>query len=255
MFYDHRIIAIIPARSGSKGLPDKNIRMLNGKPLIAHSIIQAQEAGIFDEIFLSTDSREYANIAIHCGANVPFLRSDELASDTASTWDCVKEALEQYSKIGKEYDIFVVLQPTSPLRTAKDISNAVKKMILTKADSIVSVCETDHCPLLCNVLLEDQSLKGFVRPEIAAKSRQELPTFYRINGAIYVVNTSYFLRTQTIYEGNSFAYIMPKEQSIDIDTIFDFSLAEYLLNLKSKSLSLLYSYLSLALIKKMEHRT
>ena len=232
MFYDHRIIAIIPARSGSKGLPDKNIRILNGKPLIAYSIIQAQEAGIIDEIFLSTDSQEYANIAIQYGANVPFLRSDELASDSASTWDCVREALEQYHTIGKEYDIFVVLQPTSPLRTAGDIINAVKKMVLSNADSVVSVCEADHSPLWYNTLPENKSLKGFVRSEIMAKTRQELPTFYRINGAIYAISTSYFLRTQNIYDGNSFAYIMPKERSIDIDTLFDFSLAEYLLSLK-----------------------
>jgi len=231
MFYDHRIIAIIPARSGSKGLPDKNIRILNGKPLIACSIIQAQEAGIFDEIFLSTDSQEYANIAIQYGANVPFLRSDELASDSASTWDCVREALEQYHTIGKEYDIFVVLQPTSPLRNASDIINTLKKMLLNNADSVVSVCEADHSPLLCNTLPEDKSMRGFVRPEIVAKNRQELPTFYRINGAIYTVGTSYFLRSQTIYDGNSFAYVMPRERSIDIDTLYDFSLAEYLLNL------------------------
>jgi len=229
MFYDQRIIAIIPARSGSKGLPNKNIRILNGLPLIVHSILQAQKAGIFDEIFLSTDSQDYANIAIQNGANVPFLRSDELASDSASTWDCVKEALEQYSKLGKEYDIFVVLQPTSPLRTAIDIINALKKMVLTNADSVVSVCESNHSPLLCNILPEDGSMKGFVRPETVGKTRQELPAFYRINGAIYAVRTSYFLKTQAIYEGNSFAYIMPRERSVDIDTLFDFSFAEYLL--------------------------
>jgi CMP-N,N'-diacetyllegionaminic acid synthase len=233
MFYDQRLIAIIPARGGSKGLPDKNIRILNGRPLMAHSIIHAQESGIFDEIFLSTDSQEYANIAIQYGANVPFLRSDELASDSASTWDCVSEALEQYSVLGKEFDIIVVLQPTSPLRTAQDIVNAIKKMILTNADSVVSVCEADHSPLWYNILPENKSLKGFVRPEIMAKTRQELPTYYRINGAIYAISTFYFLSAQnTIYDGNSFAYVMPKERSIDIDTLFDFSFAEYLLTLK-----------------------
>lgn len=233
MFNDHRIIAIIPARSGSKGLPGKNIRILNGKPLIAYSIVQAQEAGIIDEIFLSTDSQEYADIAIQYGANVPFLRSDELASDSASTWDCVREALEQYHTLGKEYDIFIVLQPTSPLRTASDIINAIKQMVLTNVDSVVSVCEADHSPLWYNTLPENKSLKGFVRPEILAKPRQELPIFYRINGAIYAVSTSYFSKTQNIYDGNSFAYIMPKERSIDIDTQFDFSFAEYLLTLKN----------------------
>lgn len=232
MFNDHRIIAIIPARSGSKGLPDKNIRLLKGKPLMAHSIIQAQETGIFDEIFVSTDSLEYATIAQQYGANVPFLRSAALASDSASTWDCIREALEQYNLLGKEYDIIVVLQPTSPSRTADDIMNAIKKMIFYNADSVVSVCETDHSPLLCQTLPEDQSMKGFLPSDMVSKNRQELPTFYRINGAIYIVSTAYFLGTQTIYDGNSFAYIMPRERSIDIDTLHDFTLAEYLLSLK-----------------------
>lgn len=162
MLCERRIIAIIPARSGSKGFPGKNIRLLNGKPLIAHSIIQAQETGIIDEIFLSTDAQEYADIAIKYGANVPFLRSDDLASDSASTWDCVREALGQYHTLGKEYDIFVVLQPTSPLRTASDIFNAINQLILINADAVVSVCEVAHSPLWCNTLPENKSLKGFV---------------------------------------------------------------------------------------------
>lgn len=233
MFCDRRIIAVIPARSGSKGLPGKNIRVLNGKPLIAHSIIQARETGVIDEIFLSTDSREYADIAIQYGANVPFLRSAELASDSASTWDCVREALKKYHALGKAYDIFIVLQPTSPLRTASDIIDVIKQMVLMNADSVVSVCEAEHSPLWYNTLPEDNSLKGFVRPEVMAKARQELPIYYRINGAIYAVSTSFFLRTPNIYDGNAFAYIMPRERSVDIDTLFDFSFAEYLLALKN----------------------
>ncbi len=229
MFNDHRIIAIIPARSGSKGLPDKNIRILNGKPLIAYSIVAAQESGIFDEIFLSTDSQEYANMAIQYGAKVPFLRSDKLATDTASTWDCVKEALEQYETIGKKFDIFVLLQPTSPLRTPQDIVAAVEKVMLKNADAVVSVSEADHSPLWYNTLPENKSLNGFLRPEIFIKTRQELPTYYRINGAVYVVRTEYFARSQNIYDCNSFAYIMSRENSVDIDTSLDFSITEHLL--------------------------
>ncbi len=229
MYKDKKIIAIIPARSGSKGLPDKNIRILNGKPLLAYSIGAAREAGIFDEIFLSTDSQEYANIAIQHGANVPFLRSDELATDAASTLDCVKEALDQYNTIGKQFDIFVILQPTSPLRTPQDIVAAVETMIVNNADTVVSVCEADHSPLWYNTLPESKSLNGFLRQEVLTKTRQELPTYYRINGAVYVVKTEYFARSQNIYDCNSFAYIMPKENSIDIDTLLDFSIAEYLL--------------------------
>ena len=229
MFNDYRIIAIIPARSGSKGLRDKNIRILNGKPLIAYSIGAAQEAGIFDEIFLSTDSQEYADIAVKYGANVPFLRSDKLATDTASTWDCVKEALDHYYTMGKKFDIFVLLQPTSPLRIAQDIVAAVETMMLNNADAVVSVSEADHSPLWYNTLPENKSLNGFLRPEILTKTRQELPTYYRINGAVYVVRTEHILRSQNIYDCNSFAYIMPRENSVDIDTLLDFSIAEHLL--------------------------
>jgi len=229
MFNDHRMIAIIPARSGSKGLPDKNIRTLDGKPLIAHSIAHAQDTGIFDEIFLSTDSQEYADIAVNYGANVPFLRSDKLATDTASTWDCVKEALDQYYTMGKKFDIFVLLQPTSPLRTAQDIVVAVETLMLNNADAVVSVSEADHSPLWYNTLPENKSLNGFLRQEVLTKNRQQLPTYYRINGAVYVVRTDHILRSQNIYDCNSFAYIMPRENSIDIDTLLDFSIAEHLL--------------------------
>lgn len=230
MYKAKRIIAIIPARSGSKGLPNKNIRSLNGKPLIAYSIEAAKESGIFDEIFLSTDSQEYADIAVQYGANVPFLRSDNLATANASTWDCVIEAIENYQKGGKNYDIFVLLQPTSPLRTAQDIAAAVELMIAKNADSVVSVSEADHSPLWYNTLPESKSLNGFLRPEIMTKNRQQLPTYYRVNGAIYIVSTAYFSRTQNIYDGNSFAYIMPRRNSIDIDNLLGFSIAEYLIS-------------------------
>lgn len=234
MFKGKRIIAIIPARSGSKGLPDKNIRPLDGKPLIAYSIVQAQETGIFDEIFLSTDSKKYAIIAEQYGANVPFFRSDKLATDTASTWDCIKEALDQYSAVGRVFDIFVILQPTSPLRLARDIIAAVETMMLNHADAVVSVSEAHHSPLWYNTLPENKSLNGFLREEIQTKTRQALPTYYRINGAVYVVKTESFLRSQNIYDCNSFAYIMPRENSIDIDTLLDFSIAEHLLKQKKK---------------------
>lgn len=113
-------IAVIPARSGSKGLKDKNIKELNGKSLLAQSIEAAQESGRFDTIHVSIDSEYYAEIAKKYGADVPFLRSAELASDTSSTWDTVRFVLEEYTKLGKEFDTITVLQPTSPLRTAED---------------------------------------------------------------------------------------------------------------------------------------
>ena len=114
-------MAIILARSGSKGLKDKNIKLMDGKPLIAYSIEAAKESGLFDVVHVSTDSQKYADIAVEYGADEPFLRSEEMSSDTADSWDAVLEVLRQYKEIGKEFDIVTLLQPTSTIRTGEDI--------------------------------------------------------------------------------------------------------------------------------------
>lgn len=119
-------IAIIPARSGSKGLKDKNIKLLAGKPMVAYTIEAAKQSGIFDCVHVSTDSDEYARIAREYGADVPFLRSDELSSDTAGSWDVVRWTMAQYAKLGQVFDCVTLLQPTSPLRTDEDIQNAYR---------------------------------------------------------------------------------------------------------------------------------
>ena len=218
-------IAIIPARSGSKGLKDKNIKLLAGKPLIAYSIDAALKSELFDTVMVSTDSEEYGEIAKNFGAEVPFLRSEETSSDTASSWDAVHEVLVQYSKLGKEFDTFMLLQPTSPLRDANDIKNAYKEMIDKNANSIISLCEVDHSPLHCNVLPNDLSLDAFIRDEVKGKRRQDLPIYYRFNGAIYLSKVSYFMEDHNIYRNRCFAYVMNKKNSIDIDDEFDFMVA------------------------------
>lgn len=224
-----RNLAIITARNGSKGLKNKNIKILEGKPLIAYSIEAAIESGMFDMVMVSTDSEEYAGIARGYGAEVPFLRSEKTASDYASSWDAVEEVLIRYRNMGEEYDTFMLLQPTSPLRSAYDIKNAYGEMKEKKAYSIVSLCEVDHSPLQCNVLAYNNSLDGFIREEIKGKRRQDLPIYYRINGAIYLVSVPYFLESHDIYRERCFAYIMDKRSSIDIDDEFDFIVAGALL--------------------------
>lgn len=222
-------IAIIPARSGSKGLKDKNIKLLNGKPLMWYSIQAAIKSGCFDEVMVSTDSEKYAEIAKECGASVPFLRSEKEASDTASSWDVVREVLANYQKLGQSFDNVMILQPTSPLRTAEDIVISFALMREKGAHSVIGVCETEHSPLWCNTLPEDNCLAGFIRPEIKAISgRQGLPTYYRINGAIYLTKVSDCVG-ENLYNEHGYAYIMPKERSIDIDTQFDFKLAEIIM--------------------------
>lgn len=222
-------IAIIPARSGSKGLKDKNIRELNGKPLIAYAIEGAIQSGKFEEVMVSTDSKVYADIAIKYGASVPFLRSDEHSSDTASSWDVVREVLDFYKKNGQSFDSFTLLQPTSPLRSAKDIEGAYKVFEDKNAKSVISVCEVDHSPLLSGVLGDEGSLDGFISQKSAGR-RQAMKTYHRLNGAIYIVDMTAFYADDFLYNDGCFAYIMDKKNSVDIDTIDDFMYAEFLLN-------------------------
>lgn len=228
-------IAIIPARSGSKGLKDKNIKLLNGKPLIWYSIQVALESKCFDEVMVSTDSEKYAEIARECGASVPFLRSAEMSTDKASSWDSVREVLINYRNNGQMFDNVMLLQPTSPLRRVEDIINAFNLMKDKKAESIVGVCETDHSPLWSNTLPEDGCLKGFVRSEVKNIGRQELPTYYRINGAIYLTKIDYSVLKFDLCNESGYAYVMPQECSVDIDTELDFKMVEFILKDKNES--------------------
>ncbi len=226
-------LAIIPARSGSKGLKDKNIKLLSGKPLLAYTIEAAIESGLFDEIMVSTDSSEYADIAKQWGANVPFLRSDEASTDNASSWDVVKEVIEEYKNLGVSFDTVTLLQPTSPLRTSINIIEGYKVMEEKDANFVVGVCEMDHSPLWANTLPEDYSMKNFITPEIVDMPRQSIPIYYRINGALYIVKVEYLMRTRDIYGDRSFAIIMSKENSIDIDSLYDFVIAGFILSNRS----------------------
>ncbi|MCR5467885.1 MAG: acylneuraminate cytidylyltransferase family protein [Lachnospiraceae bacterium] len=226
-------LAVIPARSGSKGLKDKNIKLMNGNPLMAYTIQAALESGVFDEVFVSTDSAEYAEIAKKYGASVPFLRSEKTSGDTAGSWDVVKEVLEEYRKLGKDFDFVTLLQPTSPLRNAKEIAGAYKMFRQKNARTVVSVCETEDCSLCTNVLPEDMSMTGFIPKDIAHARRQELPDYYRINGAIYTLNVEVMDDVENLYDNGCFAYIMSREHSIDIDTLADFKMAEALMEFEN----------------------
>lgn len=225
-------LAIIPARSGSKGLKDKNIKLLNGKPLLAYTIEAAIDSALFDEIMVSTDSEEYAAIAQQWGASVPFLRSEILSNDVASSWDVVKEVIEKYKSIGTEFDTVALLQPTSPLRSSSDIISGYDLMKKKEANFIVGVCEMDHSPLWSNTISENLSMENFIKPEVVKLPRQIIPTYYRINGALYIVKVDYLMKTSNIYGDLSFASIMKKENSIDIDDQMDFLIAEVFINEK-----------------------
>lgn len=220
-------LAVIPARSGSKGLKDKNIKLMNGKPLLAYSIEAALQSGIFDCVHVSTDSVLYAEIGRKYGADIPFLRSDEMASDSAGSWDVVLEVIQKYKGLGQTYDMVTLLQPTSPLRDAADIVSAYKECKAKKAKAIVSVCEMEHSPLWSNVLSDDLSMEGFVKYQ-ANRQRQRLNKYYRINGAIYMVSVPFLEEETNVYRQGCYAYVMDSRKSIDIDTQLDFDIAEYL---------------------------
>ncbi len=224
-----RSIAIIPARSGSKGLPDKNIKLLHGKPLIGYAIEAAEQSNLYDCIHVSTDSEQYAQIAREAGADVLFLRSEELSSDTAGSWDVVRWVLAQYAARGQEFDMVTLLQPTSPLREAEDIRQAYRIFTEKSADAVVSVCEMDHSPLWSNTLPEDGCMNGFLN-RAANAGRQSLPTYYRINGAIYMLQTGLLAEgAPGLYHEGTYAYVMPKERSVDIDDEMDFEIAHVLM--------------------------
>jgi N-acylneuraminate cytidylyltransferase/CMP-N,N'-diacetyllegionaminic acid synthase len=228
MFENRRILAIVPARGGSKRLPGKNTRMLAGKALIAWTLEAAQQSRYIDRIIVSTDSDRIKQAAIDAGAEVPFMRPQELASDQASGMDVYQHAIS-WAQEKDCFDLVMILQPTSPLRNTEDIDRAIETLHARKARAIVSVCAAEHHPLWCNILPQDGSMVDFLRPEVLNKNSQELPHYYRLNGAIYLIEIDELQKSSSFYGPATFAYIMPNERSVDIDTLEDFFMAESLL--------------------------
>ncbi|ELY7391633.1 acylneuraminate cytidylyltransferase family protein [Cronobacter universalis] len=220
-------IAIIPARGGSKRLPNKNIKLLAGKPLIVWTIEAAQESGNFDLIVVSTDSPDIAAISTNAGAYVPYLRQAALATDHATTNDVVFELVGWLKNNYQAIDTITILQPTSPLRNSKNINEAFLLFKNKEAKAVVSVCELEHPLEYCNYLPEDMCLDGFLDKNVKTRS-QDLKKYYRLNGAIYIFDVNRVRHLSEIYSEECFAYVMSKESSVDIDDEFDFKFAEYL---------------------------
>ncbi len=226
--------AIITARGGSKRLPKKNILELAGKPLIAWTIEAAKNCSKIEDVIVTTDSEEIVKVAIEFGARVPFKRPEELSNDTATSFDVVKHCLDYLNEIeDKQVEYLVLLQPTSPLRSSEDIEKAIELLELKNASAVVSVCPTEHSPLWSNTLDETLSLDSFLRDEVKNTRSQDLPAYYRLNGAIYVCKVEDFLKEKTFFlSKNNFAYVMSTESSVDIDTQLDFLVADFLLKKK-----------------------
>lgn len=220
-----KIVAIITARGGSKGLPRKNLLDLNGKPLIAHTIDAALKSTIFSKIVVTTDDDEIKKVSLNYDAQV-IDRPKELATDTASSLDVIQHALTVLQE--DNFSNFMLLQPTSPLRNATHIQEAVAKYTGENAKSLVSVTETEHTPY--KLLVEsDNGIMPLFSNEYLTMPRQKLPTTYRINGAIYISNVSSFLETKNLFQEPLTIYQMNQQESIDIDTKVDLDNCENIL--------------------------
>ena len=220
-----KYLAVIPARGGSKRLPNKNILDLNGKPLIAWSIEAAKKSKKIDDVVVTSDSEKILNIAKQYNVKA-IKRPDFLASDTATTFDAIKHAIET---LDDKYEYIVLLQPTSPLRNEKHIDEAIELLEQKNADAVISVCEMEHSPLWSNTLPENLSMNNFLRDEVKNKRSQDLDKYYRLNGAIYICKTDRLLKEKTFFiKDKIYAYIMDRKSSVDIDDEIDFKLAEIL---------------------------
>jgi CMP-N,N'-diacetyllegionaminic acid synthase len=222
-----KVLGLIPARGGSKGLPGKNVRLLRGRPLIAWSVDAARRSAYVDAVVVSTDDAAIAKAARDAGAQVPFVRRAELAGDDASMVDVVLDAIDVLAAAGSDFNVVVLVQPTSPLRTEEDIDAAIDALSGPGRHAVVSVCPCEHSPLLSGTLPPDGSLAEFLRPDQVV-NRQDLPEFHRLNGAVYVAKVDWLRETRAFVGPGAFAYVMPAERSVDIDTELDFALAECL---------------------------
>ncbi|MFA4991100.1 MAG: acylneuraminate cytidylyltransferase family protein [Candidatus Omnitrophota bacterium] len=222
MYKDKTILALIPARGGSKRLRGKNIRSLNGKPLIAWTVEEAMKSGYVDNVAVSTDDRKIAAVSRARGAAVPFLRPARLATDSASGMDVLLHAVDWFEKKGKRYDLILLLQPTSPLRTRADIDNAIRLLFSKKAGAIVSVYKSGHKPYWSDTLPKNRCMKDFMK---GSGFKAGAPERYTLNGAIYLGYSDYIRRHRGFIGQKTFAYVMPEERSVDIDNEFDFWLA------------------------------
>ena len=222
-----KILGLIPARGGSKGIPKKNLHLFNKKPLIQWTIESALESKLLDKIIVSTDDESIANFSISKGVEVPFLRERHLAQDNSLIIDTVLKVLEKQ----KAFDFILLLQPTSPLKTKEDIVNIINLQKRYNASSLVSVCEAKENPALFYEINNDNHLiKTF--KDFKGSNRQDFKKNYVLNGALYLSSVNYLKKWKSFITNKTIPYVMPRERSIDIDDITDIKWGEFLQNYK-----------------------
>ena len=229
MFAGRRVLALIPARGGSKGLPHKNVAPLGGQPLIAWTIAAARDAAPVDDVVVTTDDDEIARVASAAGARVPFRRPAALAADGSHMAEVVEHALAALAQDGETYDWLLLLQPTSPLRTAAHIEAAFARLAASGGQAVVSVCEAQHSPRWMGELPPDGNMAAFCETGAAQVNRQQLARFYRLNGAVYLAAVDYWRDAGGFLGAATYAFVMAQTDSVDVDSGLDLELAEVLL--------------------------
>ena len=219
-----KTLAIITARGGSKRIPRKNIKEFNGKPIIAYSIEAALKSGVFDEVMVSTDDEEIAEIARNYGASVPFLRSEKTANDFATTVDVIDEVIREYHSLDKDFDIFACIYPTAPFITADKLKESVEKLASSDADSLIPVVRFSYPPQRAMEIHDGRLV--FRQPENLSVRSQDLEPHYHDAGQFYVVKTESFLKNKGIMVGQILPMELSELEVQDIDNEVDWKLAE-----------------------------
>ena len=226
MIGNKKVLALIPARGGSKGINVKNIIELEGRPLISYSILAARDSKYIDSTVVTTDSKEIADISKMYGAEIPFMRPKELAGDRSTTLEAVLHALRL---LKQKYDILILLQPTSPLRTGQDIDAALETFIKNGCRALASVSEVHDSPVLMRRVKDNGEMEKLLTNNYNSTiRRQDMPAIYRINGSIYI-NSIESIDENTSFNDNLIAFVMTKEHSVDIDDYSDLAIAGYYL--------------------------
>ncbi len=229
MYKGKTFLALVPARGGSKGIPNKNIKKICGKPLIAYTIEEANNSKYIDKVIVSTDSEAIRDSSIEHGAEVPFLRPIELASDEAKTIDVVLHSVDFLANSDLHFDYIILLQPTQPLRKFWHIDEAIERIVDKKAENLVSLSVVKDHPLLVRSIDHEGEVIKLI-DEGSTVRRQDFPSFYKVNGAIYINKINDHLNSETSLNDNKLSYIMDAEFDLDIDEDIDLQLFEFILH-------------------------
>lgn len=226
-----KILTLITARGGSKGIPKKNIKILNRKPLIQYTIEAAVKSKYTDEIIVSSDCEEIIKVSESLGIKVPFIRPKKLAQDKSKQEDAILHSMNWIEKNNGQFDYILVLVPTTPLRDSEELDRCIEYFLkMKKAKAVFSVSECGHHPLQANKLPKDLSMKKFMKKKYKWMNRQELPIYYQLSGSICISEWNHFKKKKSFLTDETYAFITSRKKALDIDNIEDFRLAEILMN-------------------------